>query len=336
MNRLTQTATLILCVLCISPAFAGDSFVVGIGTSMNDSTGVGTALSWLGVKSVRMDVPWKLVEVSRGQYTMPAAIESRVNDATSRGIEPLLILAYGNPLYGNDKPTTPAAIAAYSRYAAFVVTHFRGRVRLFDLWNEWDAQTGRTKAGTPDTYVSMAKEAYAAIKAANPEAVVLSGGISGSGLAAGWLERFLQLGGLQYVDALSVHPYNFFSKVNTPEGAIAQLDRINELTRSVARDRQVRLYVTEMGYPTFAGKGGVADSAAAHDLTRFLELASMRDYIAGVWWYCLRDQGTDRANKEHHFGVMDAAMKPKPAAYALQAFQRRSKTPGAPSRLLTE
>jgi hypothetical protein len=62
----------------------------------------------------------------------------------------------------------------------------------------------------------------------------------------------------------------------------------------------------------------------------------MRDYVAGVWWYCLRDQGTDRTNKEHHFGVMDAAMKPKPAAYALQAFARHSQAPAAPSRLITE
>jgi hypothetical protein len=318
------------------PARAADRLIVGIGTSMNDSSGVGSALSWLGVQSVRMDVPWKLVEVSRGRYTMPDPIESRVSDLTSRGIEPLLILAYGNPLYGNDKPTSPAAIDAFSRYAAYVVAHFRGRVRLFDLWNEWDAATGRTTAGTPDTYIALAKKAYPAIKAANPDAVVLSGGISGSGLAAGWLERFLQLGGLQLVDGISVHPYNFFSKTNTPESAAQQLDRINELTRAAAPGRAVRIYVTEMGYPTFAGKGGVTDAAAADDLTRFLQLASIRDYIAGVWWYCLRDQGSDRANKEHHFGVMDAAMKPKPAAYALRAFTRPSKAPAAPSRLRKE
>ena len=336
MNRVVLMIALVVSALWQTPARASDSFVVGIGTSMNDSTGVGSALSWLGVKSVRMDVPWKLVEVSRGQYAMPASIENRVNDATSRGIEPLLILAYGHPLYGNDKPTSPAAIEAFSRYAAYVAEHFRGRARLFDLWNEWDAQTGHTAAGTPDAYIALAKQAYPAIKAANPDAVVLSGGLSGSGLAGGWLERFLQLGGLQFVDAISVHPYNFFSKANTPESAVEQLDHINELTRAAAPARAVRIYVTEMGYPTFTGKGGVTDAAAADDLTRFLQLASKRDYIAGVWWYCLRDQGTDRANKEHHFGVMDAAMQPKPAAYALRAFTRGSKTPAAPSRLLRE
>ena len=336
MNRLVLITALIATALWTAPARAADRFIVGIGTSMNDSAGVGTALSWLGVKSVRMDVPWKLVETSPGQYAIPAAIEKRVDDATSRGVEPLLILAYGHPQYGNDKPTTPAAIAAFSRYAAYVAAHFRGRVRLFDLWNEWDAQTGRTTAGTPDAYIALAKQAYPAIKAANPDAVVLSGGISGSGLAAHWLERFLQLGGLQFVDAISVHPYNFFSKTNTPESAIAQLDRIDQLVGAAAVGREVRIYVTEMGYPTFAGKGGVTDSAAADDLTRFLQLASMRDSIAGVWWYCLRDQGNDRTNKEHHFGVMDAAMKPKPAAYALQAFTRRSMAPAAPSRLRKE
>jgi hypothetical protein len=53
-------------------------------------------------------------------------------------------------------------------------------------------------------------------------------------------------------------------------------------------------------------------------LTRFYLLASTRAYIAGVWWYGLRDQGVERANKEHNFGVLDAGMGPKPAAAALK------------------
>jgi hypothetical protein len=79
------------------------------------------------------------------------------------------------------------------------------------------------------------------------------------------------------------------------------------------------IYVTEMGYPAYTGKGGVSAQVAAVDLARFVLLASTRPYVAGVWWYCLRDQGKDRANKEHNFGVLDNAFAPKPAGQALRA-----------------
>ncbi|HEY8507747.1 MAG TPA: cellulase family glycosylhydrolase [Steroidobacteraceae bacterium] len=328
MRRVLPAALLTLLSATSVHAASGDPFIVGIGRSLNDSTGASTALSWLGVESVRLDVPWAMVEASPGRFAIPPSIETAVNDALAANIEPLLILAYGHPAYGGDKPTAPAAINAFARYATFVVTHFKGRVRLFDLWNEWDARTGGTTPGDADSYVALAKRVYPAIKAANPQAVVLSGGLSATGLQAGWLERFLRQGGLQFVDALSIHPYNFQLRTgNTPESAIAQLERIHALAAPYARNGALKIYVTEMGWPAFNGKGGVSQDTAAEYLTRFLKLASGRQFIAGVWWYCLRDQGTEPGNKEHHFGVMDVSLRPKPAAHALRRFMRRPNPP---------
>jgi polysaccharide biosynthesis protein PslG len=297
------------------------AFIVGVGRSIHDSDGttqdgVASALGWLGVRSVRLDAPWKEIETAPGRYAIPAWLDSAVDTARARGVEPLLILAYGHPRFGTDKPRTPDAIEAYSRYAAFVTQHFKGRVRLFDLWNEWDAHTGGTTEGNADDYVLLARRAYPAIKAANSRAIVLSGGISSLGLGQGWVERFVALGGLQLVDGVSIHPYNFDKRDgNTPEAAIDEIDRVHSLLGSSS----LQIYVTEMGYPSFTGRGGVSADVAALDLTRFVLLASTRPYVAGVWWYCLRDQGNDRGNKEHNFGVLDNAFMPKPAGQALRA-----------------
>jgi hypothetical protein len=313
-------ALLALAAACAAPP--GDSgFIVGVGRSIHDSdgvtqNGVASALSWLDVGSVRLDAPWKEIETAPGHYTIPGWLDGAVDSARSRDIEPLLILAYGHPLHGGDKPRTPEAIAAFSRYAAFVVEHFKGRVRLYDLWNEWDAHTGGTTEGSADDYVALARSAYPAIKTANPDAVVLSGGISSLGLGQGWVERFVAAGGLAFVDAVSVHPYNFDRRdASTPEAAIAVLERVHAALGTAAKP----IYVTEMGYPAYTGKGGVSADDAALDLARFVLLASTRPYVAGVWWYCLRDQGNDRANKEHNFGVLDNAFAPKPAGQALRA-----------------
>jgi hypothetical protein len=310
-------------LLGVAAARAADEapFVVGVGRSIHDSdgvtqAGVASALDWLGVGSVRLDAPWKMVETAPGRYAIPRWLDDAVDTARARGIEPLLILAYGHPLYGGDKPRTREAVDAFSRYAAFVAAHFKSRVRLYDLWNEWDAHTGGTTEGTADDYVALARIAYPAIKAADGDAVVLSGGISSLGLGHGWVERFVSLGGLSFVDGVSVHPYNFDrAGASTPEAAIATLERVHAALGAAAKP----IYVTEMGYPAYTGKGGVSADAAAADLARFVLLASTRAYVGGVWWYCLRDQGKDRANKEHNFGVLDNAFAPKPAGAALRA-----------------
>ncbi len=315
---LTSSAVLWASSAAAQPPALSAPFVVGIGTSIHDPREAAAAMSELGVRSMRVDAPWAMLEPTPGRYYVPEWLESAVDSARERGIEPLLILAYGHPVYGTDKPRTPAAIEAFVRYSAFVVRHFAGRVRWFDLWNEWDAHTGRTTPGSADDYVALARRVYPAIKAANPDAVVLSGGISSYGLARGWVERFIELGGLEFVDGLSLHPYNFQERsANTPEAALATVDRVHAL--AVAAGRDLPIYVTEMGYPAFAGRGGVAPDVAAAYLTRFVLLASARAYVAGVWWYGLRDQGTDPANQEHNFGVLDAAMRVKPTGVALHA-----------------
>ena len=86
----------------------------------------------------------------------------------------------------------------------------------------------------------------------------------------------------------------------------------------VAAGRERPIYVTEMGYPAFTGRGGVSPETVAAYLTRFMLLAAARPHVAGVWWYCLRDQGTDPGNKEHAFGVLDASWRVKPAGVALR------------------
>lgn len=298
---------------------AANRFIVGVGRSIHDPPAVMDAMRALGVHSMRIDAPWETIEREPGRYSIPTWLESAVEQARAADIEPLLILVYGNPHYGGDKPRTPASRAAFARYAAFVARHFRGRVRYFDLWNEWNAPTGRTTPGTAEDYVELARHAYPAIKAENADAVVLSGGITSAGLQDGWIERFIELGGLRLVDALSVHPYNYLETgPDAPERAIEAIDRVYELTRAAGRPMQI--YVTEMGYPAFDGRGGVTQEVAALYLARFMLLASTRDYVAGVWWYCLRDQGNNDPNdKEHHFGVLDSALLWKPAAQALHA-----------------
>jgi hypothetical protein len=293
--------------------------MLGIEASLKDGAPTFAMIKPLGVQSVRLDAPWGEIEKSLGEYAIPSWVENTVDQSIAMHAVPILILDYGNALYGGDKPTSSAAITAFANYAAYVVSHFKGKVRYFELENEWETHTGRTTPGTPDAYLALAKVTYPAIKRANADTVVLSGGIADLTIESmnnGWLAHFFELGGLSVVDAVSVHPYNFYLKKgdDTPEAAIRLLDMIENMATQNVNGKLVNLYVTEMGYPTFTGKGGVSPEVGAAYMARFVLLAASRDYCRGVWWYGLKDQGNEPLNKEHHFGLLLSDLTYKPSA----------------------
>jgi hypothetical protein len=315
-----------LCAFAAPGARSAPRFLLGVCASIHDDPATLSLLRPLGVQSVRNDIPWKLVESVPGQYAIPRSVETMVDLAISMHIEPFLILDYGNPLYGDDKPRSPQAIAAFARYAEFVTAHFKGRVRFIELENEWETHTGGTTPGTPEQYLALARQAYPAIKRANPDAIVLSGGIADlrlATLADGWLAHFFAEGGLGYVDAVSVHPYNFNypAPEATPESAVHMLEIIHAMGQAQQRARPLDIYVTEIGIPNYPGKGGVSAGGVASYMARFVLLAAGLDYVRGVWWYGLKDQGTEPQNKEHHFGLLqpDLQRKPGGAMYAVLA-----------------
>jgi hypothetical protein len=295
--------------------------LMGMNASARDGQNVFSVMKDLGVHTLRFDAPWNQVEVVRGQYSVPSWVESTVNSAVTNGMEPLVILAYGNPLYGGDKPRTDAERDAFSRYAAFVVAHFKGRVRYFELWNEWETHTGGTTPGSASDYVSLAKVAYPAIKSANSTAVVVAAGTADLKLAevdSGYLAAFFKAGGMNYADGVGLHPYNEPKEDPRPEHSIQIVDAVHDLGIRTSL-KPVPIYVTEMGYATYGGDRGVTDTAQAAYLARFLLLAASRDYIRGVWWYNLKDVGTQASIEEQHFGIFSPGLEKKVGAFMFES-----------------
>jgi hypothetical protein len=113
------------------------------------------------------------------------------------------------------------------------------------------------------------------------------------------------------VDAVSVHSYTLFRRETNPEGAVASIDRLRRLLIEAAPDRDIPIYVTEMGWPTNHGKHGVTEREAASYLVRFMLLARTRPWIDGVWWYDLIDDGDSSTRAEHRFGLVRRDLAPK-------------------------
>ena len=276
------------------------------------------ALAQAGVMSLRDDAGWGRVERRRGMLKIPAQWDEVIDSAITRGIEPLLILDYGNKFYdGGGKPYTEEGIAAFVRYAEFLVRHYKGRVKRYEVWNEWDHGPGNASAASADAYLRLVRRVHSAIKQIDPEVEVIAGAITPVGIREGFLARLMDQGVLEHADAISLHPYIHCDRAKQPEDWARWMRQIGEDLQRRA-GRPVPVYVTEMAWPAHHGPCGVSADVQAEHLTRMFLLAKTMPFIKGIWWYDLQNDGPDPREREHNFGLMDHELRPKPAYLALQ------------------
>jgi polysaccharide biosynthesis protein PslG len=277
----------------------------------------------VGADSVRADTGWRFVERTKGIYKIPRAWDQFVESARRRGIEPLLILDYGNKLYDDGKlPRSADAIAGFVHFATFVVKHFAGRVRYYEIWNEWNTGTGGYyPGGSAEDYARLFDATYAAIKRIAPNAVILA--------AAGyhdWYAQIARLGVAARADGVAIHPYVAkeldYSTALGSNGAERSAQRVIEaeaIMRRLSGGKVIPLYVTEIGWPTSIGKGGYPERDVAAMAERSLLMFAALPYVRGVWWYDLIDDGEDVANAEDRYGLFRRTHALKPAARIIRS-----------------
>ena len=269
-----------------------------------DASLVDTYLSLIaqtGIKWVREDARWANAETVQGQISIPASWDMFVDTALSKGLSPLLIVDYGNPFYdGGNAPYTDEGIAAYAHYAGELAEHFKGKVDHFEIWNEWNIGGGNPDRLPPEAYAKVLQAAYTAIKAANPDAVVI--GCTTSGADAEWIGRVLAAGGYSYMDAVSIHPYTY--PVNPDDGGfIAGLHSINALFQPYGPAKPI--WVTEIGWPTSEViSRGVSERASGAYAARAYTLALSSGLAEKVFWYDFKNDYKPETSLEGHFGLV--------------------------------
>lgn len=144
---------------------------------------------------------WDWVEQKRGVFSVPQQVEDYVDSLVDNGVLIQVQLLYGNAMYTSPAgklpdvsvpapgsfhnpdrslysvfwpPKTPEQIAAFNRYVAWMVQHFRGRVSYWALWNEQDIDYWNPVA-SPKEYGRLLKSFVQAVHETNPEAKVIYG-----------------------------------------------------------------------------------------------------------------------------------------------------------------
>jgi hypothetical protein len=304
----------------------GPNFMVGVvenvpaqGPGKGNAERLADTHKQLAVNSVRLVILWQAVERQKGQLAIDRALSALDNYlliARGKGIEPLLVLAYGNPFYdAGGFPRSAEAQDAFVRYAAFLANRYKGAVKHYELWNEYDiglGVPGRAR-GDPDSYTSLLKKVYPALKAIDPEIVMMAGATSG--VDFGFVAGMLAAGAITAMDAISVHPYVY---PYPPERALPLLERLESEARRYSNGRDVPVYATEIGWVNVVGPKGSDEATVSDYLARAFLLFPTRTFMKGVWWYDRIDEGTDPVKGNHHMGLFRHDRSEKPAVCALR------------------
>lgn len=319
-----RLSLLIMGMLFSFPALAEEPFTIGVGTHLFNKSGSLTRVMQLvaeaGITSVRDDAYWSTVEPRRGQLHIDSSWTKYLKEAALYGLNPLLVLGYGNPLYDDSaKPRTPQLRTAFANYSKFISGRLGDSVGFYEIWDEWDGENPGDTSLFSD-YNALVTETAQHIRTQNKQVKILAGAVTSKGIDYEFANRLLESDVLSRVDGLSLHPSVYCRSVerSTPEHWIEWLRDVDATLRSIV-NKPVPLYLTELGWPSNDGKCGVDERTQAAYLARSFFLGRTLPDVKGMWWYDLINDGSDRNEIKQNFGLLQQNLEPKPAYYTLKA-----------------
>ncbi len=302
------------------------AFPAGMGVNIHFVRGQTRDLDMIaaaGFKWIRMDFAWESIERKRGEYDWKAYDELSAN-LEKRGLRAIYILDYSNPIYEEKvegknpltsaeqrdtaSPQHPESIAAFAKWAAAAAVHFKDNRIIWEIWNEPNISFWKPKPNA-EQYTALAVAACEAIRRAQPDATIVGPATS----QFDWLfiETFFKSGVLQYLDAVSVHPYR--SPKQGPEHAAAEFQRLRGLIAKYGKDdRQKNLPILsgEWGYSSKTGETP-PETQAAYFARQ--QLSNLLEGVPISIWYDWKNDGPDPNDHESNFGTVTHDLEPKPA-----------------------
>jgi Tol biopolymer transport system component len=205
-------------------------------------------------------VNWETVEPEKGNFRWIDP-DNVVNAYEAYGLK-ILLRVHGTPAWARP-PDTQLSYPAndprdFADFITVLATRYRGRVAAYEIWNEENLNyEWGYRQPDPAEYTPLLRAAYQAIKAADPEAVVLSGGLAttgdGSPTATGdlkYLQGIYDNGGRGYFDALGSHPYAYGHPPDYEDPWGLSISRVvaQHYVMQQNGDKDKPVWITEVGW----------------------------------------------------------------------------------------
>ncbi|HET6735517.1 cellulase family glycosylhydrolase [Mycobacterium sp.] len=321
----------------LTTAINESSTTVGIadsdlyGMSQADIVATFDQMQSLGVNTVRVLVPWgDIYKVPPGdllEFFFPpdwSKVDFIVNEAASRNMSVLGVLN-ATPYWGGQDGSgclgcygvapDPQKFAAF---AALAAQRFGDKVSAYEVWNEPNYVASWGPEIDPVAYTELLKQAYTAIKGANPDATVVAGVLGTVTTFGGitldardFVETMYANGAQGFFDALSIHPYQYTTKFSEGEhtwyepwkanSPLEQMIAIRQLMIDNG-DEALRIWATEYGLPT-GGPNAVTPEQQAQFIEDFLNAWSELDYAGPSFIYTTRDRLEGVVTEDGSFGL---------------------------------
>ena len=311
----------------------------------------------LGFRWAKFQMPWKDVEPNPGDYQW-GSWDNIINAYSGAGVKILLSIPkapnWARP--GDDDKSVegpPTDPQTYARFVGAVAGRYAGRVQAIEVWNEQNLyyEAGGEGRVNVDNYMALLHASYAAIKAANPNMIVVSGAPTPTGAPHPYavddqlyLRQMYERGLKDVSDAIGAHPSGFANPpdVRWPDGDLPNKgydDHPSFFFRNTMEDYYrimtefgdggKTIWPTEFGWPVWRFHGDerfvFAQENSLDEQAQFVR----RAYEMGKSWgfvgtmflwnldYAVTHPNTELAN----FSIVTGA-GPTPAYGALQGLQK--------------
>jgi hypothetical protein len=293
-----------------------------------------------GARWVRVFVGWHSIEKADNSYDgfQFDALRKTIDRHVANGLN-VLVIVHQTPSWASgtsNTATPPRDPATYADFLKFLATNFKGKVKAWELWNEPndDAYPGEFWEGPPNpaAYTALLKATYPVIKAVDPSAIVVTGGLVANDFQ--FVEGIIAAGGRDYFDAVGVHtdtacltspPDEFYRE---PDGRIGRYSFTGY--REIHAITGKPIWMTELGWSTTpagcqrgmrAGTkpGGVSEALQAAYLTAGFQCLHSDPYVAVAMWFSLQDVSTSEID-DHRLGLLRDNGSAKPSFNAFRAF----------------
>jgi hypothetical protein len=293
---------------------------------------------------------WDWIEQKRGVFAASQELEDHVDSLVDNGMHIQVQLLYGNVMYtspsgklpdvsvpepgsfhNDDRslysvfwpPTKPDQIAAFNRYAAWMVNHFRDRIHYWALWNEQDIGYWNSW-GNPEEYGNLLGPFVQTVHQTDPKAKVIYGGQADP--VREFTEKALDTCKCASgIDVYAYHTYPGYGQNMNPE-SMDYGAYLNESPRAL-RDLVVHYPGIKPDIPFFDDEFNSIPSWAGSDeavQAKYVPRGIIYNHAAGVKTFVwLLTAGSD-GNEYDDFGFIhgltnhDYDFTPRPVFYALQ------------------
>lgn len=199
-----------------------------------------------------------------------------------------------------DAPPDPDYLDDWADYCGTVAARYAGRIAAYQIWNEPNLhREWGYMPPDPAYYVEMLAACSEAIRAADPEAVIISAGLAPTGEHSDrvhrddiYLDAMYRAGFQQYVDAVGVHAPGYNVPDYGPDdaerdgfGRWASFRRVEDLRKIMIEygDAARQMAILEMGYTTDPRPNSGYDWFAVSEEEQAVRLEAAFAYIAEHW-----------------------------------------------------